>query len=83
MVWDYDGDSAEIASYLYGLNKYAYAGGAINYQNSILDIVGQVKSTEFKFGNWTFKQDASGRLGIYNGTTEVACIGTTGNFIDL
>jgi hypothetical protein len=83
LEWNYDGDSAEIASYMYGLNKYVYAGGAINYQNSILDIVGQVKSTEFNFGNWTFKQDASGRLGIYNGTTEVACFDIYGTYVNL
>lgn len=42
-----------------------------------------VYAPEFKFGNWTFKQDASGRLGIYNGTTEVACFNTDGTYVNL
>ena len=83
LEWDYEGDSAQIASYMYNLNKYAYADGAINYQNSILDIVGQVKSTEFKFGNWTIKQDEGGRIGFYNGISQKAYIAQDGTYVKL
>ena len=47
------------------------------YANSI------IQSPEFKFGNYSFKQDGSGRLGIYNGTTEIACFNTDGTYVNL
>ena len=65
--------------------SYYFANNKLKYDNTnnIFSITGQAKATEFKFGNWTFKQDASGRLGIYNGTSEVACFNTDGTYVNL
>ena len=55
----------------------------VNPETSLTEMTGAVKATEFKFGSWTFKQDGSGRLGIYNGTSEVACFNTDGTYVNL
>lgn len=64
---------------------YYFANNKLKYDNTynIFSITGRATATEFKFGNWTFKQDASGRLGIYNGTNEVACFNTDGTYVNL
>lgn len=53
------------------------------YANTNIEASGTAQATEFKFGSWTFKQDGIGRLGIYNGTTEVACFNTDGTYVNL
>ncbi|MHB9056209.1 MAG: hypothetical protein ACYC2P_08680 [Paludibacteraceae bacterium] len=53
------------------------------YANTNIEASGTAQATEFKFGLWTFMQDGSGRLGIYNGLTEVACFNTDGTYVKL
>ena len=68
-----------IAAYYDYNQTYIFAGGA-----ATVDASNRMVCNEgFKFGAWTFKQDGSGRLGIYNGTTEVACFDTYGTYVNL
>ena len=75
----------EVATYLNLIATYKENTGEYIYANNlfVVDSAGQAAATSFKFGNWTFKQDASGRLGIYNGATEVACFNTDGTYVNL
>ena len=75
----------EVATYMNLIAIYKENTGEYIYANNlfVVDSAGQAAATSFKFGNWTFKQDASGRLGIYNGATEVACFNTDGTYVNL
>lgn len=68
-----------IAAYYDHNQTYIFAGGAatVDAENKM------VCNGGFKFGNYTFKQDGSGRLGIYYNTTEVACFNTDGTYVNL
>lgn len=68
-----------IASWDSVTNKYYYGGGSVNSTPEGL----VTAYTGFKFGNYSFKQDGSGRLGIYNGATEIACFNTDGTYVNL
>ena len=64
-------------------NLFGEVEGLTSLSSVDLNASGKVTSSEFKFGNWTFKQDASGRLGIYNGASEVACFDIYGTYVNL
>ena len=72
-----------IAAYSLNTGDYIYANGLMTIYNTGLMAAPKMQATEFKFGNYSFKQDTSGRLGIYNGTTEVACFNTDGTYVNL
>ena len=72
-----------IAAYNYTAGKFYYANGNLIVDYSGVATSPTMQATEFKFGSWTFKQDGSGRLGIYNGTTEVACFNADGTYVNL
>lgn len=81
-LYNTDNDGA-IAAYYITEGLYIYGNGLMSIDNTGLTTVPKMSATEFQFGTWTFKQDTSGRLGIYNGTTEVACFNTDGTYVNL
>lgn len=68
-----------IAAYYDYNETYIFAGGALLVDNAN----GTVCDSGFKFGNWTFKQDTSGRLGIFNNNVQKAYIDTAGNYVKI
>ena len=77
-LYNTDNDTV-IAAYDGYNNMYYYANNSVTFNNN----TNTLQSPAFKFGSWTFRQDASGRLGIYNGATEVACFNTDGTYVNL
>ena len=77
------GNDGIIAAYNNTAGKFYYANGNLIVDYSGVATSPTMKANEFKFGSWTFKQDTTGRLGIYNGTTEVACFNTDGTYVNL
>ena len=76
----YNADNDQVIAAYDGYNNmFYYANNSVIFDNN----ANALQSPAFKFGNWTFKQDTSGRLGIYNGATEVACFNADGTYINL
>ena len=82
-MWTEANGGYSIATYDKGTLKHYYGGDKVTVDNIGLLYAPKMESSEFKFGAWTFKQDGSGRLGIYNGTEEVACFDTYGTYVNL
>ena len=77
-LYNTDNDTV-IAAYDDYNGMFYYANSSVTFSN----YTNALQSPAFKFGSWTFRQDASGRLGIYNGATEVACFNTDGTYVNL
>ena len=77
-LYNTDNDTV-IAAYDDYNGMFYYANTSVTFSN----YTNTLQAPAFKFGNWTFRQDASGRLGIYNGATEVACFNTDGTYVNL
>lgn len=81
MQWVYEGDENTMVEYDVLTGEYKYAGNQIKYLNNMLTVTGKVNATEFKFGNYSFKQSANGLSICYNGV-EQAYITNTGQYIN-
>lgn len=81
LQWSYDGDENTMAMYNVLTGEYFYAGNQVKYLNNILTVTGQVNATEFKFGNYSFKQSANGLSICFNGV-EQAYITNTGQYVN-
>ena len=81
LQWSYDGDENTMAEYRVLTGEYFYAANQVKYWNGVLEVAGQVKSSEFKFGNYSFKQSANGLSICFNGV-EQAYITNTGQYVN-
>lgn len=63
--------------------NYYFADNKLIYDNTnnIFSVTGQVNATEFKFGNYSFKQSANGLSICFNGV-EQAYITSTGQYVN-
>lgn len=81
LQWTYEGDENTMAEYDVLTGEYFYAGNQVKYGYDRLEVVGQVKASEFKFGNYSFKQSANGLSICFNGV-EQAYITNTGQYVN-
>ena len=81
LQWSYEGDENTMAEYDVLTGEYFYAGKQVKYGYDRLEVVGQVKASEFKFGNYSFKQSANGLSICFNGV-EQAYITNTGQYVN-
>jgi len=52
-------------------------------QGSVAAYIAEPNELKIHIGDYRFAQDASGRLGIYKLTTQIAYIDTAGNYIKI
>ena len=67
-TWD---DGPPIASFDYNTEIFYYGGGNVNYNTGLLELYAPtMKSSEFKFGSWSFKEVSGNMVIYYNGTAK-------------
>ena len=77
------GNDGIIAAYNNTTGKFHYANGNLIVDYSGVATSPTMQANEFVFGNWKFKQDTSGRLGIFNNNVQKAYIDTAGNYVKI
>ena len=77
-LYNVDNDQT-IAAYDGYYNVFYYANNAVLFDSN----TNVLQSPAFKFGSWTFRQDTSGRLGIFNNNVQKAYIDTAGNYVKI